>query len=94
MRAHIRSMTLRADGSAAHGTSYPVDAKESPLPWQVAGLTYTATGYGTRIPTRYVVRYCGKWRRVYCRQYSNAGTCFIGTLQPVGENIIVEGVDK
>lgn len=55
-----------------------VEVKESELPWQKAGLTYTATGYGARIPTRYMVRYQNRWRRVYCRIYSNIGTLYIG----------------
>lgn len=63
-----------------------VESKESPLYWQEKGLTYTATGYGKRIPTRYMVRYNGKWRRVYCAIYSNIGTCYIGKLE---QNLIV-----
>jgi hypothetical protein len=63
-----------------------LESKESPLWWQDKGLTYTATGYGKRIPTRYMVRYNGKWRRVYCAIYSNIGTCYIGKLS---DNLIV-----
>ena len=35
------------------------------------------TGYGDKIPTRYLVFIAKKWRRVYCRQYSNSGTCYV-----------------
>jgi len=63
-----------------------LESKEMPLSWQEKGLTYTATGYGKRIPTRYMVRYNGKWRRVYCAIYSNIGTCYIGKLS---DNLIV-----
>lgn len=31
----------------------------------------------------------GKWRRVYCRIYSNSGTLYIGRLTATGENIFV-----
>ncbi|WP_426050365.1 hypothetical protein [Brevundimonas sp. SL161] len=55
-----------------------VEAKESPMPHQVAGLTWTASGYGERIPTAYMVRVVGRWRRVYCYVFSNSGTLFIG----------------
>jgi hypothetical protein len=55
-----------------------VPCKEAPLPWQTRGLTWTATGYGLRIPSRYMVRHNGKWRRVYVCQVSNAGSAFIG----------------
>lgn len=57
-----------------------VEAFEKPLQWQEKGLSFTATGYGKRIPTRWVVRYNGKLRRVYCAIYSNVGTCYIGKL--------------
>lgn len=56
----------------------PVECKEKPLWWQDRGLYYTASGYGSRIPTRYMVNYNKKWRRVYCIIYSNAGSLFIG----------------
>lgn len=48
------------------------------LPWQKMGLTYTSTGYGSKIPTRYMVRTIDqKWRRVYCAIYSNIGTTYV-----------------
>jgi len=55
-----------------------VESKHSPLWWQEQGLSFTASGYGKRIPTHTMVRYQGKWRRVYVCQYSNAGTAYIG----------------
>ncbi len=39
---------------------------------------YSATGYGARIPTQYMVRQGARWRRVYVAQFSNAGTAYIG----------------
>lgn len=51
---------------------------EKPLPHHVRGLSYTATGYGAKIPTRYMVRTIDKkYRRVYCRIYSNSGTLYV-----------------
>ena len=47
-----------------------------PLTWQKQGLQYTASGYGAKIPTFWVIRYKNKVRRVYCTIYSNAGTCW------------------
>ena len=57
----------------------PEDVKEAPLWWHTAGLSYTATGYGRRIPTPRMVRVNGspRWRRVYCCIHSNIGTCYI-----------------
>ena len=55
-----------------------VDHREAPLWWQERGLTYPASGYGNRIPSRHMVRWQGRWRRVYVCQYGNAGTAYIG----------------
>ena len=33
--------------------------------------------YGDKIPTQYMVFIDNKWRRVYCRVYSNSGTCYV-----------------
>ncbi|QIN94563.1 hypothetical protein PP460_gp013 [Streptomyces phage Muntaha] len=37
----------------------------------------TVSGYGGKIPTRYMVRYLGVWRRVYMMQYGNAGSAYV-----------------
>ena len=66
------------DGSKDSFWTTRVESKESPLWWQSRGLSFTASGYGARIPTRHMVRFNGRWRRVYCRIYSNSGTCYIG----------------
>jgi hypothetical protein len=51
---------------------------ERPMAHHKDGLSYTATGYGAKIPTRYMVRTIDqKWRRVYCRIYSNIGTLYV-----------------
>ena len=78
MRAYIHTKARRADGTFDCYLTQEAEVKEKPLPWQLAGLQYTASGYGARIPTRYMVRYNGRWRRVYCITYSNNGTLFIG----------------
>jgi hypothetical protein len=66
--------------------SFQLDALEHKvdlLPWQRAGLSYTATGYGRKIPTQHMVKLPGspKWRRVYCCIYSNSGTCYVTDKQ-------------
>jgi hypothetical protein len=79
-----------------HGTpggpylTQKVPARVDLLWWQVEGLSYTATGYGGRIPTRYKVQYNGRWRRVYCAIWSNAGTCYIG--ESIRDGVIVSDV--
>lgn len=55
-----------------------VAVREVPLWWQQRGLSYTATGYGSRIPTVYMVQWQGRWRRVYAACYGNSASTYIG----------------
>lgn len=67
-----------------------VPVKEKLLPWQERGLSYTATGYGRKIPTHYMVQHRGKWRRVYCCIFSNVGTLYIGKLSPQAVTVTIQ----
>lgn len=89
MKAYIQTSCARPDGTRDTFLTVSVDAKVDELPWQKAGLSFTATGYGRRIPSRYKVFYRGKWRRVYVRRISNAGTAYLGNLQ---DCVIVSGI--
>lgn len=89
MKAYLHGSHIRPNGDRDAFWTQSVEVRESSLWWQDRGLSFTATGYGSRIPTRYMVKFNGRWRRVYCRQYSNAGTLYIGKLSPLGENITV-----
>lgn len=64
-----------------------LQVKEKLLWWQERGLTYTATGYGKKIPTAYMVRFNNRWYRVYCAIFSNIGSLYIVSA---GEKITVE----
>ena len=55
-----------------------VEAKDAPLWWHRKGLSYTASGYGARIPSATMVKWAGRWRRVYVACFGNAGTAYIG----------------
>lgn len=50
-----------------------------PLPHHVAGMQYTRSGYGRRIPTEIVVKLpeSPRWRRVYVCIFSNSGTAYV-----------------
>lgn len=50
---------------------------DAPLWWHEKGISYTASGYGEKIPTRRKVKAWGRYYRVYCRIFSNIGTCYI-----------------
>ena len=51
--------------------------KVSLLPWQMAGKSYTVSGYGSKIPTCRMIKVGKRWYRVYCICWSNAGTCYV-----------------
>jgi hypothetical protein len=53
--------------------------QEKPLDWQLKGLTKTASGYGTKIPTTKVISLDGfdRLRRIYCDIFSNIGICYV-----------------
>lgn len=91
MNAFLQHRALTSEGAKIHAekgdfSSWHFDShrtesvpvKVAELPWQKHGLSWTATGYGERIPTRFMVQYKNVWRRVYCRIFSNNGTLFIG----------------
>lgn len=56
---------------------------EQPKYWR------TVTGYGKKLPTEYMVRHNGKWRRVYAVCYSNSASHYIGKLLGNGQTIFV-----
>jgi hypothetical protein len=38
----------------------------------------TQSGYGAAMPSDHMVKYNGRWRRVYVANHGNAGTAYIG----------------
>lgn len=78
VHAYVHTKETRPNGSLDCLATCAVDAKRVPLWWHKQGLTYTRTGYGARIPTEWMVRFNGRWRRVYCAIFSNSGTLYIG----------------
>lgn len=47
----------------------------------------SATGYGRKIPTAYMLQYEGRWHRVYMMQYGNSGSAY---LLKYGEVLFLE----
>jgi hypothetical protein len=37
----------------------------------------SVTGYGPKVPTRYMVRIGTRWHRVYMAQYGNSGSAYV-----------------
>lgn len=52
-----------------------------------APIHRSATGYGRKIPTQYMLRITGRWHRVYMMQYSNSGTAYV---RKGGADLILE----
>lgn len=69
----MKTVMINQPGHASdyHATIY------APLDWQAAGLQKTATGYGKKIPTTYMINYQGKKRRIYVDQFSNVWHTYI-----------------
>jgi hypothetical protein len=86
--AYYNTKNARSDGRYDCYLTQSVECAESPLWWQEKGLSFTASGYGARIPARYKVKINGKWRRVYCKIYSNNGTLYIGKSNESHLNVI------
>lgn len=71
----------------AHHYLSDIPHKDAPMPHHLAGLQYTRSGYGSRIPTTHMVKLPGsnRWRRVYVCIWSNAGTAYVDTIGANGE---------
>lgn len=67
----------------------PYELVDRPLAWQLAGRTWTATGYGAKIPSSHMVKIGARLYRVYVTCYSNAGTAWI---QKDGRRLVLRGV--
>ena len=70
-------------GNAPRLTRRVYDVRIHELQHHKLGLSYTATGYGDKLPTIYKVRVQGRWRRVYSRCHSNVST----------EYVLIDGVE-
>jgi hypothetical protein len=57
----------------------PYECVERPLAWQTAGLQQTASGYGRKLTTAWVIRRKGetRWRRVYAVCFSSAASHYV-----------------
>lgn len=67
---------------AGHGAVYAdpaADLVHDPLPWQAAGLSETASGYGARLTSQYKIHFNGRFHRLRVTQYANAGSTWFVT---------------
>jgi hypothetical protein len=77
MEAYIHFGGVFTNEQPSTRLTIQTEVKEELLWWQKRNLMYTATGYGKRIPTSYMVKHNNRWKRVYCCIFSNSGTLFI-----------------
>jgi hypothetical protein len=85
MKADIRTKSNRP------GCTLSVPCIIKPLWWQEKGLLYSASGCGAKIPTQYMVKFNNRWRRVYCKIYSNIGTLYIGKFS---DGLFINGISE
>ena len=64
-----------------------VEYKEKELLHHRLRLQHTASGYGSKLPTRHMIRFDGRWYRVYSICYSNVSTEYVLID---GEKVIVQ----
>ena len=83
----VRTNSIDSQGNKCAFLAAEVEYQIKPMFHHVLGISYTATGYGKRIPTEVMIKWLGKWRRVYCCVFSNIGTCYIGKLE---DNLIID----
>jgi len=67
-----------------------VDFKVKELYHHKNNLAYTATGYGRKLPTEYMIKYNNRWYRVYACCYSNVASYYICT-QCIDINVTIYG---
>jgi hypothetical protein len=48
-----------------------------PMRHHMLGLQYTASGYGSKLPTELVAKINGRLHRLYCAIWSNVGTVYV-----------------
>ena len=68
---------LAIQGSYPDYNHIPLETFDNSTWWQNRGLSYTATGYGKKIPTGYMVKHNNRLKRVYCCIFSNVGSLYI-----------------
>lgn len=67
------------------------DLVHSPLGFMRQGRMETATGYGKRLRTPYMVRFNGRLYRIRCAVFGNVGTCwFTFRCDGVERTVIVD----
>jgi hypothetical protein len=94
MQAYVHGFAERKDGTKHSLFTVKVEVKEKSLLWQEKGLSYTSTGYGSKIPTRYMVKFNNKWRRVYVRIWSNSGTSYIEHISEGVKSRFIVDIDN
>lgn len=76
---NFTSSDVRDHGAVAGAGSLVADRSElisAPTPWQLRGLSQTASGYGRKLNSGLKIQFEGKIYRLYITQYGNAGSAW------------------
>ena len=87
MQAYVQTKRRREDGTLDSYATISVDVKETKTP----GKGRTQSGYGRALPTPYLVRFNGRWRRVKAICFSNCATLYIGRAYDECLTVDVDG---
>lgn len=86
----MKSTKLSAYLQHGAGTRGPFRTEAVPVKETTAPRNNSMTGYGSRIPTAYMVKVDNRWRRVYCAIFSNSGTLYIGARPRDGVVVTID----
>ena len=87
----MTSQAQKLEAYLQHGKAGgPYRTESVPVKETEAPRFYSASGYGSRIPTEYMVWSASRWRRVYCVCWSNVGSLYIGR----GDSKIFVSIDR
>ena len=75
--SNFEDTTLAIKGNYPNYNNISLETFYKPLWWQLQNLSYTASGYGKKIPTVYMVKHNSILKRVYCCIFSNVGSLYI-----------------
>ena len=83
----MRAVLHLSCGSVRQTCVVPAKACEYPLRGQ------TVSGYGKAMPTAYMVRLNGRWRRVKACCHSNVSTMYVGNMFKDETAILVQSIE-
>ncbi len=79
MNAEAKNVVYVQFGSGSPGpfVTFACKVKTKPLPAHIAGLAFSVSGRGARIPTAQILKLERRWRRIYTCKHGYVDELFI-----------------